>query len=76
MNALEQDIQDLIRKPIDPEDLSELSRVYVGAMKCLMILQAEAKDEGGNINQGINQRARGRTQPSGAKYTPFRLCKA
>lgn len=74
MNALEQDIQNLIRQPVDPEELAEMARMFTGAMKCLMVCVAETKNEGGNINKGINKGAGRRTQPSGSKYTPFRLC--
>ena len=76
MNALEQDIQNLIRKPVDPEELAEMARMFTGAMRCLMVCVAEAKNEGGNINEGINKGAGRGTQPSGSKYTPFRLCEA
>ena len=74
MNALEQDIQNLIGKPVAFDELAEQARMFTGAMKCLMVCVAEAKNEGSNINKGINKGAGGRTQPSGSKYTPFRLC--
>ena len=40
MNALEQDIQNLIRKPVDPEEVAEMARMFTGAMKCLMVCVA------------------------------------
>lgn len=76
MKTLDADIQNLIRQPIDPEELAEMSRMFTGAINSLIKCLVEAKHEGRNINQGINERTRGRTQPSGAKYAPFRLCKA
>ena len=76
MNALEEDIQNLIGTPVALDELAEMSRMFTGAMKCLMVCITEAKNEGGNINEGINERAGRRTQPSGSKYTPFRLCEA
>ena len=76
MKTLDADIQNLIRQPIDPEELAEMSRMFTGAINSLIKCLVEAKHEGRNINQSINERARGRTQPSGAKYAPFRLCEA
>lgn len=76
MKTLDADIQNLIRQPIDPEELAEMSRMFTGAINSLVKCLVEAKHEGRNINQGIDERTRGRTQPSGAKYAPFRLCEA
>lgn len=76
MNALEEDIQNLIGTPVALDELAEMSRMFTGAMKCLMVCITEAKNEGGNINEGINERAGRRTQPARSKYTPFRLCEA
>lgn len=75
-NTLEDNIQNLIKKPVAVDELAEMSRMFIGAMKCLMVCIGEAKNEGGNINEGINKRAGRRAQPSGSKYTPFRLCEA
>ena len=76
MNALEEDIQNLIGKPVALDELAEMSRMFTGAMKCLMVCLAEARNEGGNINKSINEGAGRRTQLARSKYTPFRLCEA
>ena len=74
MNALETNIQKLIGRPVANDELAEMSRIFVGAMRCLTICIIEAKNEGRNINKSINEGARGRPQPTGSKYAPFRLC--
>ena len=74
MKALEEDIQNLIGKPVALDELAEMSRMFTSAMKCLMVCITEAKNEGGNINKSIDEGAGRRTQPSRSKYTPFRLC--
>ena len=37
MNALEEDLQNLIGKPVALDELAEMSRMFTGAMKCLMV---------------------------------------
>ncbi|MBR3676198.1 MAG: hypothetical protein IKN71_03580 [Alphaproteobacteria bacterium] len=74
MNALDKDIQTLIGKPIEHDELAEMSRIFIGAMKCLTVCLMEARNESRHINESINERTGRGTQPSGSKYTPFRLC--
>lgn len=75
MKALEQDIQNLIGKPVALDELAEMSRMFTGAMKCLGLF-GRSKNEGGNINKSIDEGAGRRTQLACSKYTPFRLCEA
>ena len=74
MNALDKDIQALIGKPIDRDELAEMSRMFIGAMKCLTVCLMEARNESRHINESINEGPGRGAQSAGSKYTPFRLC--
>jgi len=74
MDALDKDIQTLIGKPIDRDELAEMSRIFIGAMKCLTVCLMEARNESRHINESINERTGRGAQLTCSKYTPFRLC--